>query len=261
SGRLGSKEMGVCPRRYILAGRTAVICGESERTTGGPYMKKLLIAASAFALLTGYGAASAADLQRPLVKAPIAPPVQLWTGFYVGANVGYSFGRSDTDTSLTNSVTGAVLAAGSNNFDMNGVIGGGQVGYNFQLSNWLLGVEADIQGSAQKGSSSFLCAVGVCTPPIVGAAVVPGAAVAASFNQSLDWFGTVRGRAGVLVTPNWLLYGTGGLAYGDVTTSRAIATVTPVPVAAAFSNSATQVGWTAGAGIEGRIFGNWTAKL
>lgn len=82
--------------------------------------------------------------------------------------------------------------------------------------------------------------------------------------QKLTWFGTVRGRVGVLVTPSVLLYGTGGLAYGGFDTGGSITgnNVGGVPVTVAFpGTSSTRVGWTAGAGIEGKISSNWTAKL
>jgi outer membrane immunogenic protein len=73
----------------------------------------------------------------------------------------------------------------------------------------------------------------------------------------------VRGRAGVLVTPQVLLYATGGLAYGSIKTSGAFAGVTPngVAVAVAGSSSDTRIGWTVGGGIEGKITTNWSAKL
>ena len=75
--------------------------------------------------------------------------------------------------------------------------------------------------------------------------------------QKIDWFGTVRGRVGVLAAPKVLLYATGGLAYGEVNSSEAIGVVTPVSV---FEHD-HHVGWTVGAGVEGAIGGNWTAKL
>ena len=78
-----------------------------------------------------------------------------------------------------------------------------------------------------------------------------------ALTQKIDWFGTVRGRVGILATPKVLLYATGGLAYGEVNSSETIAT----PVPSAFSASKTNVGWTVGVGIEGVISGNWTAKL
>jgi outer membrane immunogenic protein len=73
----------------------------------------------------------------------------------------------------------------------------------------------------------------------------------------------VRGRAGLLATPQVLLYATGGLAYGSIKTSGALSGVTPggIAVASLGSNSETRVGWTAGAGVEGMITRNWSAKL
>jgi outer membrane immunogenic protein len=215
------------------------------------------IAASAFAALAATSAASAADLAaRPYTKAPVmVEPVYNWTGFYIGGNVGYSWGRSSDTSTLTNGA-GAVLFTSADRANMDGVIGGGQIGYNWQVQNWVWGLEADIQGSGQKGSRAYLCPTGVCTPPFGVIAVFPGPAVPVSLDQKLEWFGTVRGRVGVLATPQVLFYATGGLAYGEV---KNTATIGLVPVS--FSNSDTRVGYTVGAGVEGVIGGNWTAKL
>jgi outer membrane immunogenic protein len=212
------------------------------------------------AVLAGsFGATSAlaADLPaRTYTKAPImAEPVYNWTGFYIGGNVGYSWGRSSDTSSLTNGAgTTLFTSGGSSNLD--GVLGGGQIGYNWQVQNWVWGFEADIQGTDERGSRDLTCPTGVCTPPIVGALVVPGAAVPITLNQKIDWFGTVRARGGILVTPKVLLYGTGGLAYGGVNSSETIGVG-----GFGFSNTDTRVGYTVGAGIEGAIGGNWTAKL
>jgi outer membrane immunogenic protein len=73
---------------------------------------------------------------------------------------------------------------------------------------------------------------------------IPGPAVPVSLDQKLEWFGTVRGRAGVLVTPKVLLYAIGGLAYGEVKSNELIGALT------GFSNSDTRVGYAVGAGIE-----------
>lgn len=137
---------------------------------------------------------------------------------------------------------------------MNGVIGGGQVGYNWRVQNWLVGLEADIQGSSEKGSSDLIC---------VGCAN-DGTNITSILTQKLTWFGTVRGRVGVFVTPSVLLYGTGGLAYGELKTGGSITgnNVNGVPVTVAFPGaSSTRVGWTAGVGVEGKIAQNRTAKL
>ncbi|MBI5263828.1 MAG: porin family protein [Bradyrhizobium sp.] len=215
-----------------------------------------VIAASALAAVTMTAAASAADLARPYTKAPPSVvEVWNWTGFYIGGNVGYSWGRSSDTSTLTNGV-GTVLFTSAGSANMDGVIGGGQIGYNWQMQNWVWGLEADIQGSDQEGGRNFVCPAGVCTPPIGQLLVVPGPAVPVTLNQKLEWFGTVRGRVGVLATPTVLFYATGGLAYGEIRTAETIGAG-----AFAFSSSDTKAGYTVGAGVEGVIGGNWTAKL
>jgi outer membrane immunogenic protein len=215
------------------------------------------IAAAAVTAVAVTSAASAADLAaRPYTKAPVmVEPIYNWTGFYIGGNVGYSWGRSRDTSTLTNGA-GTVLFSSIDRANMNGVIGGGQIGYNWQVQNWVWGLEADIQGSDQKGSRAFLCPTGVCSPPFGVIAVFPGAAVPVTLDQKLEWFGTVRGRVGFLATPKVLFYATGGLAYGEVRTAETIGAA-----AFGFSRSDTRVGYTVGAGVEGAIGGNWTAKL
>ena len=222
-------------------------------------MRNLKLIASAAVLasaLAGITAASAADLAaRPYTKAPApAAIVYDWTGFYVGGNVGYSWGRAGNTATISNFATGAALFTANSSNNVDGVIGGGQIGYNWQSQNWVFGVEADIQGSGEKGSTSFLCVACGDT----------GGNITSTLTQKLNWFGTVRGRVGVLATPNVLFYGTGGLAYGEVDTGGSITGINlqGVPVTVAFPGaSSTRAGWTAGAGVEGRIAGNWTAKL
>ena len=226
-------------------------------------MKRLLIGISAAASLLATGAL-AADLsaKAPVyTKAPVyVDPGFDWTGFYVGGNLGYSWGRS-SDTSTVTNTAGTVLFTSSDKTDLNGIVGGGQFGYNWQMQNWLFGLEADIQGTGEKGTRAFICPTGTCTPTTFGGVIalfpIPGPAVPVALNQKIDWFGTVRGRIGVLATPKVLLYATGGLAYGEVDSSAVIgAAATPFGTV-----SSTNVGWTLGAGIEGAIGGNWTAKL
>jgi outer membrane immunogenic protein len=206
------------------------------------------IAAAGGLLATG---AFAADLPMRTTYPPVFADLPFsWTGFYAGGNIGYSWGRSNDSSTLTNTA-GAVLFASTGTTDLNGVVGGGQIGYNWQIQNFVWGLEADIQGTNEKGTRSFVCPAGVCTPP----AILAPLAISAALSQKIDWFGTVRGRAGVLATPVLLLYATGGLAYGEVDSSEAVAALTP------FHATATNAGWTAGAGIEGVIGGNWTARL
>jgi outer membrane immunogenic protein len=236
-------------------------------------MRRVLVALLAVSGVVGFSQASSA-----------APPMA-WTGFYVGGNVGYSWGRSDTSLSF-NGAGGAFLSGTSDNFNLNGVIGGGQAGYNWQTGVWVFGFETDFQGSAQKGSTSGACGGGTlvhvlallnsaCSQGHVGdtaAGDVAAFPVTATLTQKLDWFGTVRGRVGYTVTPTILAYGTGGLAYGHVGTTDTISGVnitgtqgtnvsTSTPVGAIFSTSSTRAGWTLGGGIECMVTGRWTAKF
>jgi outer membrane immunogenic protein len=211
-------------------------------------------------LIASFGVTSAlaADLPaRTYAKAPVyVDPGYNWSGFYIGGNIGYSWGRSSDTSSLSNGA-GTVLftSAGSSNLD--GVVGGGQAGYNWQMQNWVWGLEADIQGTDEHGSRGFTCGTSICRPAVIAALgpAVLGPAVSATLNQRIDWFGTVRGRIGVLASPKVLLYVTGGLAYGEVASNETIGALSPL------SATDTKAGYTVGAGIEGAIGGNWTAKL
>jgi outer membrane immunogenic protein len=224
-------------------------------------MKHLLIGITAAASLLAT-CAFAADLpaRAPVyTKAPVyVEPVFDWTGFYVGGNLGYSWGRSSDTSALTNTA-GTFLFGATDRTDLNGIVGGGQIGYNWQMQNWLFGLEADIQGTDEKGTHNYLCPTGTCTPNVPGflALSILGPAVPVALSQKIDWFGTVRGRVGVLAAPRVLLYATGGLAYGEVNSSETIGLAAPQ----SFSQSITNVGWTVGVGVEGVIAGNWTAKL
>jgi len=237
-------------------------------------MKRFAMGLAAAVSLFATGAMAADLAPRPYVKAPIVDPVWSWTGFYIGGNAGYSWGRSRSDATFVDTATGAVIVppAGSVTsveFDMNGAIAGGQAGYNWQSSNWVYGIEGDIQWSDEKGRGVFSCvgtvapAGGVCIP---GATFLPAGGLAGTqltIDQKLQWFGTVRGRVGILATPKVLFYGTGGLAFGEIKTSGAMTgfTAAGVPILALGSSSTTRAGWTAGVGVEGKITQNWSAKL
>jgi outer membrane immunogenic protein len=125
--------------------------------------------------------------------------------------------------------------------NVNGFIGGGQAGYNWQRGTWLLGIEADFQGSDERGSGD-VCTVAGC----------PAGSTAFTANYKLDWFGTVRGRVGFLPAERVLLYATGGLAYGHF---AADAPLLPL------SWGSTRAGWTVGGGVEAAIDHNWSVKL
>ena len=215
--------------------------------------------------------ALAADL--PVKARPMPPPVAVWTwdGFYIGLNGGYSWGRAGRDITFFNPATGVVIlppigSGSTNDANLRGGVFGGQIGYNWQTSNWVFGLETDAQWTGQRGSANFLCGGtvtgGVCLP---GLTFLPVGALgtAAVVDQNLEWFGTFRGRLGVTVTPSVLLYATGGAAYGTIKTDVALAGFTPngTPISIAGSSSNSRLGWTVGAGIEAMFASNWSAKL
>jgi outer membrane immunogenic protein len=229
-------------------------------------VKKVGLASIAWFAAASFGAAVAADLP-PAYKAPVkaVAPASGWTGFYIGGNVGYGWDSGSsgvsalsTDAALAPALA-AILAAGSYPTSLSpsakGVIGGGQIGYNWQLpSQWLIGLEADLQGSGIKGSASQTLSPALFDMTSTGV------------TKSIDWFGTVRGRVGFLVTPQWLLYGTGGLAYGETkssftTTDLAFGCVPNATLCANGASSGTRAGWTAGAGAEAMLAPNWSVKV
>src|ERR1700709_137694 len=111
-------------------------------------MKHMLAGIAAVASLLSTGV-FAADLAPYTKAAPVyVAPVYNWTGFYIGGNVGYSWGRSRDTATLTDG-TGTILFTDIARNNMDGVVGGGQIGYNWQTSSWLWGVETDFQGTGQ----------------------------------------------------------------------------------------------------------------
>ena len=165
--------------------------------------------------------ANATDIYRGGLKDGPPPPVYvaapIWTGFYAGVNGGY--GETANDGPLSPS----------------GGFGGGQIGYNWQglfgYSPWVIGIEADIQG----------------------AGISDSAGLGADYLQnSLNWFGTVRGRAGYSFGPA-LLYATGGFAYGEVESKGSV-------LGLAYDVSETQTGYAVGGGLEYKFNPAWSIK-
>jgi outer membrane immunogenic protein len=180
------------------------------------------------ATLFGAGAAQAADLQRaaPVYKAP--PPVEVfsWTGFYIGGNIGYG-----TATGTVN------ISTLSGSEDLNGVLGGGQIGYNWQVNNWVLGIELDGQGTDQHATS--------------GGTIGP---VTVTETDSIPWFMTARARVGYAFAPMWMVYATAGGALVDF---KSQITATGLGTA---TWEISRGGWAAGVGIEGALNRNWSWK-
>jgi outer membrane immunogenic protein len=223
-------------------------------------MKRTLIAIAGFVSLLAATSASAADLPV-YTKAPAVAAVYDWTGTYVGTNLGYSFGRGSTDGNVTGTqnvsvfrtagptlVTSVTTALATlpliGRADVNGFIGGGQLGYNWQREKWLFGLEGDIQFSNERGSGD-VCTVAGC----------PAGSTVFTRDYKLDWFGTARGRVGFLPAERILLYATGGLAYGGFSGSS---WTLPLDIG---TWSQTRVGWTVGAGVEAALGSNWSVKF
>jgi outer membrane immunogenic protein len=173
---------------------------------------------------------------------------------------------------LNDATTGVALATST--FDLDGVIGGGQIGYNVQTGNWVWGIEADLQASGQSGGKNLVCpgATGAAGPGTCAIGffstflpAIPGGAVTDALSQKLTWLDTVRGRVGVTVTPTILAYVTGGLAVGNVSTTDTISGTNALaggaPVVASFNSSSTRAGWTIGGGLETALGGRWTGKI
>jgi outer membrane immunogenic protein len=242
------------------------LCTESRAKTRDPLvgasmnrrtLSVLLVAALASSALSSI--ASAADLApapRTYTKAPMISPATNWSGFYGGVNIGYGWGNNDMAFGDAPGLAGAAILPQSLKGKSSGVIGGGEIGYNWQVGSLVTGVEADIQGSGIKGTATQ-------SPIATTVALDPGEIASASSHQRLSWFGTARGRLGVTATPDLLLFATGGLAYGQVSTAGNVVDKTEggdvfdLPGAA----SRTKTGWAVGAGAEWMFTRGWSAKV
>jgi outer membrane immunogenic protein len=184
-------------------------------------------------------------------------PIYNWTGFYVGVNAGGAWNNSDATTNTVFSPTGYFAAtsvppigiAGNQSINRSGFTGGLTAGYNWQASNWVIGIESDFNYFGGKGSTSTTALYPCCAPNTF----------TVNSSASSDWLMTFRGRAGVLVTPALLLYGTGGLALANVKANYLFTdTFAAANESASISN--TRYGWTAGVGGEYALMNGWSIK-
>jgi outer membrane immunogenic protein len=189
------------------------------------------------------------------LKDSIPVPVNSWTGFYFGANGGYGWSNTGARSIHIFHSGGSPNPAGpySYGLDESGAFGGGQVGFNYQLSRFVAGIEADLQRSDIKGHShtSF-------------ASQLPNAA-AYDYNPSkeADWFGTARLRLGWLLTPQTLIYATGGAAFGKVAYDARYIFTDPACCIGSFGlakASETATGFVAGGGVEYALSPAWSLK-
>lgn len=219
-------------------------------------MKKFIL--GAVALFAFAAPAVAADLAaRPYTKAPAyVDPGYNWSGFYVGLNAGGAWGRSDASTSTIFSPTGyfatsspgAIGVAGNQRINSAGFTGGLTAGYNWQVSNFVYGLESDFNYFGLKKSTSASGIYPCCAP--TGFTV--------NSTVSSDWLLTFRPRVGIAAN-NWLFYVTGGLAVANVKSNFSF-TDTFATAAESASISKTKVGWTVGGGTEYALMNGWSVK-
>jgi len=186
-------------------------------------MKKMALIGSAGLIMIMAGTAMAAD--------PAPDAAHDWTGPYIGLNIGYGFGDQEQsdDTGYT-----------SGNQDIDGVVGGGQIGFNYQMDSIVLGAEADFQFAGIDGDFESTDNWGC-------------GEVYDKCSTQVDWFGTARLRLGYAFD-NLLPYVTGGIAYGSVDSD--IKTDEP-----GWNVSDTNVGWTVGGGLEMAFYEHFTGRV
>ena len=201
-------------------------------------MRNSVFAVALLLLPLGCGSAWAADPAAATYK---------WTGFYVGVNAGfakdasgYSLGNGDESYS-------------SGGFEDLAFTGGGQAGYNYQAGNFVFGLETDINYDGINDSNTVNFEATDARGP------ADAGYNSYTVSHQIDYFGTLRGRLGYTPADRLLFYVTGGLAYGEVSSSTSFSYSDPYAFSA--SSSGLQVGWAAGAGGELALTNNWSVKL
>ncbi|GLS24130.1 porin [Labrys miyagiensis] len=192
-------------------------------------MKKLVLATSfVVAASIAHGADLAPQTAEP--AAPVALPFN-WSGPYLGLHAGYAWGREDDDQSRLFPASSS--SSSSDRFNLQGFVGGAHAGYNYQINQFVLGAEADLDATGMKGSSHFS---------------YEGGAVTGVLRLKSDVQGSARLRAGYAID-NVLLYATGGLAVADGKLS-----------VGGVSDKNTHLGWTIGTGAEYAFTPSWIGR-
>ena len=211
---------------------------------------------------------------------PQARPLP-WSGFYIGLDAGGVFGNRQniattgadaydqagiaTGAAFATSAFSSIAPGGESEF-----LGGGQIGFNHQIQNAVVGVEADFQATTAGGGGTGVGAGYDGSTATAATATAPATPATTPLtltraHASLINFGTLRGRAGYLVTPTLLAYVTGGLAYGQTNVDATVASVDTsglfAPGFGSASYGSVHAGWTGGAGVEWMFWPRWSAKL
>ena len=197
------------------------------------------------------GPANSADIARPVYKAA-PPPIATfsWSGLYVGGHAGAAWTDFDSRWDPLPSAAAFTAQTQSHGVSDTAFVGGALIGYNWQFQQWVLGVEGDWSWSGLKGTSSQ-----------TWLSTLPGVALdgVTTVEQEVNWLATVRGRLGYLITPQALVYFTGGAAWADID-YRAIARQASNNYDASASLSDTASGYTLGGGLEWAFYGNWLLR-
>ena len=197
---------------------------------------KIASLAAAAIVFGGVHAASAADMAvkaRPMV----APPVFSWTGCYIGGDVGYAWAR-DRDSEITTATGAASPFSPASAASVNGPKLGGYLGCNYQMSQFVIGLEGDGEWADLKGSANFVTPA----PPDF-------------YTTTIRWQASARGRLGYAFD-RALLYVTGGAAFAHVNERD------QVGVTGAFTDHATtRTGWTVGGGVDYAFTNNWIGRV
>ncbi len=206
-------------------------------------MRKLLVATVAAATALSAMDALAADM--PLKAPPLPYVAPSWTGFYLGGELGGGWEREQI-TIVTNN-PGAAFPPGTvlNPVPDSGVLGGVYGGFNYQVSNFVFGIDGDYTWAGLRGTAIDVSAVNGDT---------------AHESSSVDWVATVTGRLGYAVNSNWLVFAKSGWAWAHFNATSV--TNTPAGALAGTTTSGdTRDGWTVGGGVEWRFLAHWSAKL
>jgi outer membrane immunogenic protein len=200
-------------------------------------MRKSLMSMAVVAVLPMLGAAAPAN-----AASPPYPGAYNWTGFYLGGEAGWGWA-----TQRITHVTGATaFPAGSidASLDQNGPLAGVYAGYNYQINQFLVGIDGDIATTDITGTGRDVSAVN---------------GDVSSHSDQLSWIATATGRVGY-VSNNWLLFAKGGWAWAPFTEANILRTPGG-GLANASASSDTHNGWTVGAGVEWGFAAHWSAKL
>jgi outer membrane immunogenic protein len=205
-------------------------------------MKRIILAATG---VIGLGASYALAADLPVKSVPVPSPVYNWTGIYVGGHIGFGFDTIDS-TAISG---GGAFPPGFTFLKESdfGFLGGGQIGFNYQVAQWVFGLEGDISWTDDiKGTTT------------TQAPIVPRF-VTSKFD--IKWTSTATGKLGYAWN-NLLLYGKAGVAWADLGGSNAtFDSNTLVQTSFVSTNTTTLSGWTAGGGIEWGFANNWSTRV